>query len=209
MDLKNNLKLYFIPDRGIGLGTDEITQAKEALRGGVTSIQLRSKKLETDELYKIGLILRELTFQYKALLFVNDRVDLALTINADGVHIGQNDLPLSAIKKIVPKGFIIGVSVETLEEAIQAEKSGADYLSVQSIFPTTSKENVPVAGLDLLRQVSRSITIPVIGIGGITFGTVSSVMNTGANGVAVISAISRNKDIYSKTKELRKEVDKY
>jgi thiamine-phosphate pyrophosphorylase len=209
MDLKKHLGLYFIPDSVIGKGMDELTQAELALKGGVTAIQLRSKHRDMRDLYSIGLKLRNLCQQFQRLLIVNDRIDLAQIVHADGIHVGQQDLPVKAIRKLVGKNFVIGVSVSSVQEAQSAEEEGADYISVQSIFPTQSKENVAMVGLGMLLQIVQTVTIPVIGIGGISLANVSSVLENGACGAAVISALAGQKDITSRAIALRKEIDKY
>ena len=209
MELVKALRLYFIPDPDIGLGVEETIQAELALKGGVTAIQLRFKQRNAIELFHIGQKLRDITVHQNALLIVNDRVDIALSVRADGVHVGQSDLPVSIIRNTLAKNLIIGVSVCTLEEAKQAESDGADYISVQSLYATQSKENVPVVGLKLLEKIVHSVSLPVIGIGGISTSNVSSVLSAGACGVAVISALSGQQDIESKARTLRKVMDQY
>jgi thiamine-phosphate pyrophosphorylase len=198
-----DLSLYVIPDEKIGLGRSHIFLAEESLKGGATVIQLRDKEKSSRELYEIGIKMREITRKYDALFIVNDRLDIALGVGADGVHLGQEDLPVSVARKIAGKNFIIGASVSSKEEAIFAEKEGADYISVQSIFPTSSKENVGVIGLEGLREIVKVSSLPVIAIGGINLENAREVLNCGVKGVALISGIVGKKDVYKATSELR------
>lgn len=199
-----DLSLYVITDERIGLGRSHLFLAEEALRGGATVIQLRDKEKSGRELYKIGVKLREITKKYKALFIVNDRLDIALAVGADGVHLGMNDLPISVARRIAGSNFIIGASVSSPEEAVLAEKEGADYISAQSIFETSSKEDVKVIGIEGLKTIVKVSSLPVIAIGGINRDNVRDVMKTGVKGIAVISAIVSKEDVKSATEELKK-----
>lgn len=202
-----DLRLYVITDEKIGLGRSHSILAEEALKGGATVIQLRDKEKSGRELYRIGLKIRELTRQYRALFIVNDRLDIALAVGADGVHLGTEDLPISVVRRMTSKNFIIGASVSSPEEALLAEKEGADYISAQSIFETSSKENVKVIGIEGLKSIIRVSSLPVIGIGGINKENVKDVIKAGAKGVAVISAVVSKEDVRGATEELRKLID--
>lgn len=199
-----DLSLYVITDEKIGLGRSHLFLAEEALKGGATVIQLRDKNKSGRELYKIGVKLKEITKKYKALFIVNDRLDIALAVGADGVHLGMNDLPISVARKIAGNNFIIGASVSSPEEAVLAEKEGADYISAQSIFETSSKEDIKVIGLEGLKAIVKVSSLPVIAIGGIDKDNVRDVMKTGVKGIAVISAVVSKEDVRSATEELRR-----
>jgi len=202
-----DLILYVIPDVKIGLGRSHVELAEEALKGGATVIQLRDKEKSGRELYSIGLELRKITNKHGAKFIVNDRLDIALATGADGVHLGTEDLPISIARKIAGKNFIIGASVSSIDEAIKAEKDSADYLSVQSIFPTTSKEDVKTVGLEMLKKVINTTSLPVIAIGGINTSNVCEVINKGVKGVAVISAIVSKTDVKKATEELKRKIE--
>lgn len=199
-----DLSLYVITDEKIGLGRSHLFLAEEALKGGTTVIQLRDKEKSGRELYRIGVKLRELTKKYKALFIVNDRLDIALAVGADGVHLGMNDLPISVARNIAGSNFIIGASVTSPEEAVLAEKEGADYISAQSIFETSSKEDVKVIGLEALRAIVKVSSLPVIAIGGINKDNIRDVMKTGVKGIAFISAVVSKEDVKSATEELKR-----
>jgi len=199
-----DLSLYVITDEKIGLGRSHTFLAEEALKGGATVIQLRDKEKSGRELYKIGVKLREITKKYGALFIVNDRLDIALAVGADGVHLGMNDLPISVARRIAGNNFIIGASVSSPEEAVLAEKEGADYISAQSIFETSSKEDVKVIGLEGLKAIVKVSSLPVIAIGGINRDNVRDVMKTGVKGIAVISAVVSKEDVRSVTEELKR-----
>lgn len=206
MELKNSLLLYVIPDIEIGLGRSLVYQAEQALSGGATAVQLRAKTLSSYKLYEIGIKLREVTEKYNALFIVNDRLDIALATNADGVHLGDKDLPVSAVRKIAGNKFIIGRSVISIVDAQEAEKDGADYLGAASIFPTTSKEDVKVIGLENLKEICMNVKIPVVGIGGINENNATDVIKAGASGISIISAIFAKNDIKGAAQEIKRRI---
>ncbi|HPO82566.1 MAG TPA: thiamine phosphate synthase [bacterium] len=203
-----DLKLYVITDEKVGLSRSHSFLAEEALKGGATAIQLRDKEKGGRELYRIGVKIRELTRRYKALFIVNDRLDIAMAVGADGVHLGTEDLPVSVARRIAGKNFIIGASVSSPEEALLAEKEGADYISAQSIFRTSSKENVKIIGLEGLRSIVNVSSLPVIAIGGIDKDNVKDVIRNGAKGIAVISAAVSKEDVKKAVEELRESLKK-
>ncbi|MGM0365056.1 MAG: thiamine phosphate synthase [Actinomycetota bacterium] len=203
-----DLSLYLVTDEKIGLGRPHTYLSQQALEGGVRAVQLRDKQKSSRELYDIGLRLRKITKKFNALFIVNDRLDIALATEADGVHLGKDDLPISVARSIAGKNFIIGASVSTVAEAVQAQREGASYLSAQSIFKTTSKDDVGVVGLNTLRKISGQSRIPVIAIGGINTENVEQVIGAGAAGVAVISAIVAKKDVKSASLKLKEKIDK-
>lgn len=203
MNLRKKLKLYVITDRRL---KPEVESVREALKGGATSIQLRIKNAPTREMIEIGRKIRELTKEYDVLYFVDDRLDVALATNADGVQLGPEDMPISLAREIAPN-LIIGASVYSLEEALKAEKEGADYLGAGSVFPTPTKRDAKVIGLEGLKRIVDSVKIPVVAIGGINHENVREVLNTGVDGIAIISAIMGADDVKIATEEMRKIIE--
>ena len=188
---KIDFKLYLITDRR--LFTDEyafFAAIEGALKAGVKAVQLREKDLPTRELLTMVYRVRELTSEYCAKLFINDRADIALCAGADGVHLGQESMPVYAVRKIASDDFTIGVSTHNLKEASIAEKEGADFITFGPVYQTPSKlkYGAPV-GLEALNKVAGEIGIPVFGIGGIKLDTIKAVMKSGPHGIAVISGI--------------------
>uniref|UniRef100_A0A7J3ZM81 Thiamine-phosphate synthase n=1 Tax=Fervidicoccus fontis TaxID=683846 RepID=A0A7J3ZM81_9CREN len=209
MSWREKLRLYVITDRK--LCSDEVKCVEAALRGGATSVQLRLKEAPTSEIVEVGKKLRKLTRDYDALLFVNDRVDVALAIDADGVQLGIEDMPIADARRIAPH-LIIGGSVYSLEEAIAAEKAGADYLGVGAVFPTSTKKDsyVRVIGLEGLRRIVEAARIPVVAIGGINLENAKEVLETkGIAGIAVVSAVMGAPDPEEAARMLRAIVDRY
>jgi len=204
-----NCDLYVITDEGISNGLSHAEVAKRAIAGGADVIQLRDKNCGCHELFLAGVALRDLTKKTGTLFIINDRIDIALACGADGVHLGQDDMSASVARQIAPPGFIIGVSVGTVDEAVRAERDGADYIAVSPVFPTSSKGDAgPGHGLDALRKIRNTVTIPVIAIGGINKNNVSDVIAAGAGGIAVISAVVGSPDITRAARELREIVRK-
>lgn len=179
--------LYVITEPAL---RDPLETARAVLQAGVRLLQLRDKTATTRQLVQIGQQLRALARQHDARLIVNDRLDVALAVEADGVHLGQDDLPVSLARRIAGKHLLIGVSAETVDEARQAEADGADYLGVGPMFATPTKPDAgaPV-GPERLRAIKHAVRIPVFGIGGITLQNAPAVLNAGADGICVISAI--------------------
>jgi thiamine-phosphate pyrophosphorylase len=196
--------LYVITDEEISNGLSHAEVAKRAIAGGADVIQLRDKNCGCHELVFVGRALRALTKRTKTLFIVNDRLDVALACGADGVHLGQDDMRVSVARQIAPHGFIIGVSVGTVEEAVRAEQEGVDYVAVSPVFSTASKDNAgPGHGLDAVRKIRNTVTIPVIAIGGIGQENAQDVITAGADGVAVISAVVGSRDITRAARELK------
>ena len=203
-----DFKLYLITDRH--LFTHHVSRithyffdaVEEALKGGVKAVQLREKDLEIRELLSMAYELRKLTSGYGAKLFINDRVDVALAVDADGVHLGGGSMPAFAARKAAGKGMLIGVSAHSIEEANKAEEEGADFVTLGPVFETPSKMKYgrPL-GPELLREARGKISIPVFAIGGIKKERVESVLEAGASGIALISAILGSEDIRSNTEE--------
>ena len=201
--------LYVITDEEIAGGLSHAEIARQAIAGGADVIQLRDKACGPRELLRIGRIIRKITRRTGIPFIVNDRLDVALACDADGVHLGQDDMGAIVARQIAPPQFIIGISVGTLDEAVRAEQEGADYIAVSPVFPTTSKSDAgPGHGLDLLKKIRRIITIPVVAIGGINPGNVNEVIEAGADGVAVISAVVGDPDIKAAARDLKKKIRK-
>ncbi len=198
MNLRDRLKLYVITDRRL---KDEESSVKAALEGGATAIQLRIKNASTREMVNVALKIRKICNDYNALFFVNDRVDIALASKADGVHVGSEDMPVHLVKEIAPN-LIVGASARSVEEAIAAERAGADYIGAGSVFPTGSKKDAIIIGLKTLQDIVKNVKIPVIAIGGINHENVREVLKTGVDGIAVISAIIGAKDVKKATMEM-------
>lgn len=202
-NIKVDFKLYLITDRKLFADSGEMfTAVEEALKAGVKAVQLREKDLATRELLDMAYKMRELTAKYNAKFFINDRADIALCVNADGVHLGQNSIPADAVKKAVHASrFLVGVSTHNLDEALTAEKEGADFITFGPIYPTPSKLKYgePV-GIESLKKIAERVVIPIFGIGGIKPDNAKEVVNAGAYGVAMISGILGESDIKSAAK---------
>ncbi len=199
--------LYVITDEAIAGGLTHAEIACQAIAGGADVIQLRDKACGCQELCRIGRALRTITMKTGTVFIVNDRLDVALACGADGVHLGQDDIRVGVARQIAPPGFIIGVSVGTVDEAVRAEQEGADYITLSPVFSTTSKNDAgPGRGLDVLREIRRSVSVPVIAIGGINLDNVREVIATGADGVAVISVVVGSRNIIAASRELKKRI---
>lgn len=201
--MKVNYELYLVTEESIPL--DKLLYiVEEAVQGGVTIVQLREKKSEGSVFYEKALKLKQLLDRYGVPLMINDRIDIALAVEAAGVHIGQQDVPLPAVKKIVPASMIIGVSAATVGEARVAEREGANYIGVGAVFPTTTKNDTEVLAEGMLENIVQSVTIPAVAIGGIQLANVSSLKGKGLAGCAVVSAIMRATDPRQSAVQLRK-----
>lgn len=200
--------LMVITDRGLAGGRSQVDIVRAAIAGGATIIQLRAKDVATREMVELGRALRSLTREAGVALIVNDRLDVALAIDADGGHVGQDDLPAEAARALLGPNRILGVSAATPEEAAAAALAGADYLGTGAVYATGSKADagapIGVAGL---AAVTRSVTIPVVAIGGIGPGRAGPCIVAGAAGVAVISAVVAQPDPQAAARQLRQEID--
>jgi len=181
--------LYVIIDTQALQGGSHIEVARQAIRGGATTIQLRDKLGEKKELLAIAQQLRDLCAEHDVLFIVNDCLDIALAVAADGLHVGQEDLPTRVVRKLLPIDKILGCSATTVDQAAAAASEGADYIAVGSIYPTPSKERAIIVGLDQLRRVREEISLPLVAIGGINQDNTTEVIAAGADSVAVISAV--------------------
>jgi thiamine-phosphate pyrophosphorylase len=190
-----NLELYVIIDEHYLHGKDLLDITAKVIRGGATTVQLRSKNATGLDMYELALNVRRLTAEAGVSFIVNDRVDIAMAVDADGVHLGQDDMPAAVARRILGPGKIIGVSAATPEEAAQAEKDGATYLGVGAIYATGTKNDAgaPI-GPEAIKAVTRACSLPAVGIGGINAANAAPVVDAGASGVAVISAIVGHAD---------------
>ena len=194
--------LYLILDHDLLAGRSLVDVAEAVISGGVKHIQYRAKGLSKREAYFNALQLKALAHRSGVTLIINDRADLAMAVEADGVHLGQDDLPLSAARALLGPNRIIGISVHTLEQAREAEAGGADYLGVGPIFSSTTKQARPPLGCDVLKQFRREVRTPIIAIGGISASNVRQVMAARVDGVAVVSAVLSRPDVATATAEL-------
>ncbi len=190
------LELYVLTDRLLSRGRSHAEVIGKAIDGGATCIQLREKDASAGELYLLAGELRTVTREKGAALIINDRLDIALAVGADGVHLGQDDLPVDAARRIMPPGMILGVSVDNPRQAREAQAGGASYLGAGAVFATATKADAgePV-GLQVIAEICRAVDIPVVGIGGINLQNAGRVIRAGAAGIAVISAVVAADDI--------------
>ncbi|MCK4648566.1 thiamine phosphate synthase [bacterium] len=204
-----DLSLYVIIDRRMIKGRSPIQVAREAIAGGASAIQLREKELESGDLCHLASSLKKAARKKKALFIVNDRVDIAKACDADGVHLGNKDLPINIARKLLGKKKIIGVTVRNLSQALRAQREGADYVSLGPIFFTKTKKDLPPPqGLKVITRIKGKIKIPLLAIGGINRNNVAQVMRAGADGAAVASAVVRAKNVRKSTKELLRQIKK-
>ncbi len=175
---------------------------EQAILGGVTVVQLREKQANGRELYETAVKVRELTERYNIPLIINDRVDIALAVGADGVHLGQSDLPCHIARKILGNDKIIGLSARNIERAIEADRSGADYLGVGAMFPTSTKTDAKVVTPSVIKEIKNKIKIPVVAIGGINLDNIDKLNGCGIDGAAVVSAIMGSEFPRKSAKEL-------
>lgn len=199
--------LYVILDRQFLVGRDELDITRQIIEGGARVIQLRDKQSKRGELLLVAQKLRELCSQADVLFIINDYLDLAMVVDADGLHIGQEDLPLPVVRRELPIDKIVGCSVTTLSQATKAQAEGADYIAVGSIFPTTTKREATVVGVDMLKELKRMASIPLVAIGGINQNNVDEVVAAGADAVAVISAVLGEKDVRGAVRKLVAKMD--
>ncbi len=186
--------LYVIIDEQAAQGRGLVELSRAALRGGASVLQLRDKINDKGDVLPVARSIRDLCEEHDALLIINDHVDLAVACNAHGVHLGQHDLPIEEARAILHPHQIIGTSNALLEEALDSERWGADYLAVGAMFPTSTKERTRPAGLETLREVRGSTSLPLVAIGGINGGNISQVVQAGADAACVISAVVNDPD---------------
>ncbi len=202
-DLAKKLLLYAITDRSWLNGRTLYTCAEEALKGGATCLQLREKDLDTKDFEKEALSLRELTARYHLPLIVNDDLQVALAADADGIHVGQDDMEACEVRRHIGADKILGVSVRTVAQAVRAQEAGADYLGVGAVFPTSTKTDAADVSLEALKEICQAVQIPVVAIGGITAENAGLLRQSKIAGIAVISAIFAQADIQLAASRLR------
>ena len=201
---KDMLTLYAITDEGCLKGRDLFEQAELALQGGVTCLQLRDKNMDTDTLAETASELLKICRRYGVPLIVNDNYSAALKSGADGVHVGIDDAPVAEIRRIAGKDFIIGATAKTVEQAVRAEKAGADYIGVGAVFPSPTKKNAIRITPSQLREIASSVDIPAVAIGGITADNAGEIKGCGQCGIAVVSAVFAADDVKSAAEKLRR-----
>ncbi|MEE1133603.1 MAG: thiamine phosphate synthase [Methanobrevibacter sp.] len=200
--MKNlDLSLYLVTDK-----SDDVEKflntIEEAIKGGVSVVQIREKTKDTLDFYNLALKVKEITTKYDVPLIINDRVDVALAIDADGVHVGQSDMPCDVTRKLVGPDKIVGISAATIDEAEKAEKDGADYIGTGAVFPTATKDDAPKITKKDLKEIVDSINIPVVAIGGINHDNAGELIDTGIAGLSVVSAIMSSDNPKKSSEEL-------
>lgn len=189
-----NYSLYLVTDGGVKNIEIFCNKVEQALRGGVTLVQLREKTATSGEFYDLALRVKALTDRHKIPLIINDRLDIALAVDADGLHIGQEDLPVAVARKLLGPGKILGVTAATVVDAVKAQKDGADYLGSGAVYPTGTKPGKALLPMETLAQIKRAVHIPVVAIGGITANNLGDVRQSGVDGIAIVSAIMDSDD---------------
>lgn len=204
-----NYSLYLVTERSLLQGIELEQAVEEAILGGTTLVQLREKNISTMEFYKIAVDIKKITDKYNVPLIIDDRLDIALAVDAAGIHVGQSDMPCEIARKLVGKDKIVGVSAHTVEEALKAQKDGADYLGVGAVFPTGTKKDAIDVSMETLKEIVQKVNIPVVAIGGVNQDNVDKLADTGIDGISVISAILGKKDVRKAAKELKEAVLKF
>ena len=196
------MTLYAVTDAAWTGEKTLIQQVKEALEGGITFLQLREKHLSEEEFLREAVEIKRLTDQYQIPFVINDNIEIAQKAGADGVHVGQDDMPVEEVRKILGEDKIIGVSAHNVEEAVRAEQGGANYLGVGAVHTTATKENTSAVSMEEMKKICQTVSIPVVAIGGIKKNNMNVLSGTGVDGIAVVSAIFAAKNIKEETKEL-------
>ena len=205
--VNSRLLLHLVTDRSLSQGRPLVEVVAEAVAGGVTCVQLREKDCSTREFLQEALALKELLQLLKVPLIINDRVDIALAVGADGVHLGQSDMPISHARRLLGPNCLIGISAESVDHAVEAEQQGADYIGISPVFSTPTKtDTAPALGLEGIRQIRELVRIPLVGIGGINLTNARQVLASGADGVAMVSAIMAAASPRLAAKAIRREL---
>ncbi len=206
--LNNTLALYLVTARYDWKEEDFLKKVEEACRSGVTLVQLREKECCTREYYELAKKVKTITDTYQIPLIIDDRVDICLAVDASGVHIGVDELPVEVVRNMIGNDKILGVTAKTVERALEAEQHGADYLGVGAIYPTTTKVITQPTSIETLKAIATTVLIPIVAIGGIKEDNMEPLEGTGIAGVAIVSEIMKAKKIQEKCQTLRKKVAK-
>lgn len=203
MKSKIDYSLYLCTDRSIMSDTSIEECVEKSLKGGVSVVQIREKDCSGKEFLQIAKSVKEITRRYDVPLIINDRVDVAIAVGADGVHVGQDDLPCAIVRSMVGEDMIIGVSASSLTEALKAQQDGADYIGVGAMFATDTKTDAKVVTMEELDRIRREVSIPIVVIGGLNKTTLPDFIGKGIDGIAVVSAIVSQNDVESAARELK------
>ena len=206
--LNKTLALYLVTARYDWNDEDFLKKVEEACRSGVTLVQLREKECSTREYYELAKKVKTITDTYQIPLIIDDRVDICLAVDASGVHIGADELPVEVVRNMIGNDKILGVTAKTVERALEAEKHGADYLGVGAIYPTTTKVITQPTSIATLKDIAATVSIPIVAIGGIKEDNMEPLEGTGIAGVAIVSEIMKADNIQEKCQSLRKKVAK-
>ncbi len=201
------LKLYLVTNRYQDSLESFLEKVETACRSGVTIVQLREKNLTTNQYYQLAKQVKEITDAYQVPLIIDDRLDVCLAVDAAGLHIGDDELPVSVARKVLGPEKILGVTAKTVKRALEAEEGGADYLGTGAIFPTTTKENAPITLISTLKTICQTVAIPVVAIGGLTSENIDQLIGTGIAGVAVVRDLMQAEDIEAKTQAFLTKLD--
>ena len=201
------LRLYLVTNRYQDSLESFLEKVETACRSGVTIIQLREKNLTTNQYYQLAKQVKEITDAYQVPLIIDDRLDVCLAVDAAGLHIGDDELPVSVARQVLGPDKILGVTAKTVKRALEAEEGGADYLGTGAIFPTTTKENAPITLISTLKTICQRVTIPVVAIGGLTSENIDQLIGTGIAGVAVVRDLMQAEDIEAKTQAFLTKLD--
>jgi len=205
--LKETLRLYLVTNRYQDPLETFLKKVEQACQSGVTMIQLREKQLTTNQYYELAKMVKQITDTYQVPLIIDDRLDVCLAVDAAGLHIGDDELPVSVARQVLGTEKILGVTAKTVKRALEAEKSGADYLGTGAIFPTTTKENAPITLISTLKDICQAVGIPVVAIGGLTCENIHQLSGTGIAGIAVVRDLMQARDIEARTQEFLTKLD--
>ena len=201
------LRLYLVTNRYQDSVESFLKKVETACRSGVTIVQLREKNLTTNQYYQLAKEVKEITDAYQVPLIIDDRLDVCLAVDAAGLHIGDDELPVSVARQVLGPDKILGVTAKTVKRALEAEEGGADYLGTGAIFPTTTKENAPITLISTLKTICQTVAIPVVAIGGLTSENIDQLIGTGIAGVAVVRDLMQAEDIEAKTQAFLTKLD--
>ena len=201
------LRLYLVTNRYQDSVESFLEKIETACRSGVTIVQLREKNLTTNQYYQLAKQVKEITDAYQVPLIIDDRLDVCLAVDAAGLHIGDDELPVSVARQVLDPDKILGVTAKTVKRALEAERGGADYLGTGALFPTTTKENAPITLISTLKTICQRVDIPVVAIGGLTSENIEQLIDTGIAGVAVVRDLMQAEDIEAKTQAFLTKLD--